>query len=84
MPTRDRVRQTICERGPIVVPALVFRLGLMPAAVRGCLHPTSRGDVAHGEHVYTTFIPMSAVPVRAIAALKASKGTAISDEGSTQ
>jgi len=81
--TRHRVRETISERGPIIVPALAFRLGLTPAAVRGRLHPTSRGDAAHGEHVCTTF-PMSAVPVRAIAALKAPEGTTISDEGSTQ
>jgi len=54
--TRDRVRQAISEHGPIIVPALAFRLGLTPAAVRGRLHPTSRGDAAHGEHVCTTFI----------------------------
>ena len=72
------------RRSPSIVPTLAFRLGLMLAAVRDRLHPTSRGDAAHGEHVCTTFIPMSAVPVRAIAALKAPKGTTISDEGSRQ
>jgi predicted ArsR family transcriptional regulator len=32
--TRDRVRQTICERGPLTVAALASRLELTPAAVR--------------------------------------------------
>lgn len=48
------------------------------------VHVQRLSTLAHGEHVCTTFIPVSAVPVRAIAALKAPKGMTISDEGSTQ
>jgi predicted ArsR family transcriptional regulator len=84
--TRHRVRNTISERGPIIVPALAFRLGLTPAAVRGRLHPTSWATLAHGEHVCTTFIPMSAGPGKAPKApsLDAPNGMTISDEGSTR
>jgi len=45
------------------------------------VHVQRLATLAHGEHVCTTFIPMSAGPTKA---LKAPKGTAISDEGPTQ
>ena len=48
--TRDRVRQTISERGPITAAALASRLGLTPAAVRRHLdHLAERGAIKEHE-----------------------------------
>ena len=49
------------------------------------VHVQRLATLAHGEHVCTTFIPMSAGPTKAsnAPAVKAPKGTTISDEGST-
>lgn len=44
--TRDRVRQTISEQGPLTAAALASRLGLTPAAVRRHLDPlTEQGAI---------------------------------------
>ena len=47
------------------------------------VHVQRLGTLAHGEHVCTTFIPLSAVPVGAVP-MKALTGTTFSDERSSQ
>ena len=47
------------------------------------VHVQRLATLAHGEHVCTTFIPLSAVPVKGNQAVKATAGTTMSDERSS-